>query len=341
MLNLICCVSQPSRPFTMAPSSPLKPASGAWSWNTAVTLQFPLTYCILVLEVWLQVRSAQTTIHQPWSICTGSQFNDPQGVAQIRLWISLPESNYCSRPGRRPNTSRASAYSLSLCVVGSLNWVSLHTALRWSHPRGVWMKIGEVPPSPRWVFSRHDYTLIVALFSKIHPPDCLGWFCALISAAECKIFPCKITFCSRWSKVPAGPVFKRALEFFFSSSPASWEQTSHLCSAYHLDNLVSGYVDGLIAARLSVGRDVWSPVCAIWLLFVYFSCNGPVFSTVSSTINAAFSGGFTVVANYRRRDWNRKADSLTRHLSHRCFFKSSQLLSGVTSQRCSRVFRSR
>lgn len=45
-------------------------------------------------EVWLQVSPAQTAIHQPHSICTGSQLNDPQGVARTHLWISLPESNY-------------------------------------------------------------------------------------------------------------------------------------------------------------------------------------------------------------------------------------------------------
>lgn len=93
MHNLICCVNQPNRPFTtLLPET----ASRARSWNTAMTLQFPLTYCILVLEVWLQVSPAQTAIHQPCSICTGSQFNDPQGVDWTRLWISLPESNYSS-----------------------------------------------------------------------------------------------------------------------------------------------------------------------------------------------------------------------------------------------------
>lgn len=96
MRYLICCLNSPTRPFTtLLPET----ASRAWPWNTAVTLQFPLTYCILVLGVWLQVSPGQTAIHQPCSICTGSQFNDPQGVAWTRLWISLPESNYSSRPG--------------------------------------------------------------------------------------------------------------------------------------------------------------------------------------------------------------------------------------------------
>lgn len=122
MLNLICCVNQPTRPFTAL--LPLKTASTARSWNTAVTLQFPLTYCVLVLEVWLQVSPAQTTIHQPCSICTGSQFNDPQGVAWTRLWISLAESNYSSRPGVLPPAEPASI--LCLCagidVLGGGGW---------------------------------------------------------------------------------------------------------------------------------------------------------------------------------------------------------------------------
>lgn len=44
--------------------------------------------------------------------------------------------------------------------------------------------------------------------------------------------------------------------------------------------------------------DVWSPVCAIWLSFVFFSCRHPVFSTVSSAVHAAFSGGLAVVTSY-------------------------------------------
>lgn len=111
MPNLICCVNQPSRLFSaLLPDT----ASKARCWNTAVTLQFPLTYCILVLEVWLQVSPAQTAIHQPCSICTGSQFNDPQGVARTHLWISLPESNYSSRPGVPPPAGLQPI--LSLCV---------------------------------------------------------------------------------------------------------------------------------------------------------------------------------------------------------------------------------
>lgn len=62
---------------------------------------------------------------------------------------------------------------------------------------------------------------------------------------------------------------------------------------------MSGYVDGDAAARLSTGVDVWSPVSAIWLSFVYFSCSHPVLSTVSAVVNAAFSGGLAVVTNYR------------------------------------------
>lgn len=65
-----------------------------------------------------------------------------------------------------------------------------------------------------------------------------------------------------------------------------------------LVNLVSGHADGDTGASLSMGRDVWSRVYAIWL-FVYFSCSHPLLSTVSTVVNAAFSGGLAVVTNYR------------------------------------------
>lgn len=102
-------MNRPTRLFT---ALLLEMASRAWSWNTAVTLQFPLTYCILVLEVWLQVSPAQTAIHQPCSICTCSQFNDPQGVSWTRLWISLSESNYSCRLGV---LTPAAGFFVSVC----------------------------------------------------------------------------------------------------------------------------------------------------------------------------------------------------------------------------------
>lgn len=52
-------------------------------------------------------------------------------------------------------TAPAQESYLSVCAhpcvnsCASLLYVSVHTALPWGHPGGVWMKIGEVPPSPR------------------------------------------------------------------------------------------------------------------------------------------------------------------------------------------------
>lgn len=105
-LNLLC---EPADPEHLQPSSPNQRVAH----GPAVTLQFPLTYCLLVLEVWLQA-----TIHQHRSICTCSQFNDPQGVAQTCLWISLCELHYSSRT----NTS-----SRLFCLyIWTLIWLSKH-----------------------------------------------------------------------------------------------------------------------------------------------------------------------------------------------------------------------
>lgn len=201
------------------PLSSLNRRAGTWSWNTAVTLQFPLTYCILVLEVWLQVSPAQTAIHQPCSICTGSQFNDPQGVAWTRLWISLPESNYSSRPGAPtagPQPFLSQCVGIDVCVGGKLLTdyltfcFSAHSSTPGPSSRSVDENWGGSLKSKVSSLLGHDYILKRSNSSFL---SSLG-FGVLINGDVCEIYPFEIALSSRWSKTPEGWLTNKLLKFF-------------------------------------------------------------------------------------------------------------------------------
>lgn len=89
MRNLICCANRPTRPFTT-----LLLENNTQSVALKYCCNTPISSNLLCVGAGGLITSEPCTNRQPHSICTGSQLNDPQGVARTHLWISLPESNY-------------------------------------------------------------------------------------------------------------------------------------------------------------------------------------------------------------------------------------------------------
>lgn len=100
--------------------------------------------------------------------------------------------NQITPSGRQSIPSGASV--LSDCVQALMCWeeisrtasccVSLCAALRWSHPRGVWMKTGEVPSSPRWVLSWGIITFFWNNSFNWNWSSSVVWVCVLISGRD-------------------------------------------------------------------------------------------------------------------------------------------------------------
>lgn len=275
-------------------------ASGAWFWNTAVAFQFPPTYCISVLEVWLQLSPTWIAIHHPCSICAGSQFNDHQRVARTCLWIGPSESHYSCGPGVLPAAPLRSASVLcdtQLCL-------SLHAALRRGHPRGVWMKTGEVPPSPRWVL--------------------------VLCVVPCK--PFMSASCCRWSELPEACFPTRCLKFFVFTSLCPGE-TSCLFNIWLIGRRVTSQCGGRCLEPQSV------PSAGGLFISAVVMCSSQRLPPLL-TLHSPEVWQLSLITGLRSKlerliDW-----FVAWHLSHSVSW-SAQLLSGVTSRRCSRVFRSR
>lgn len=315
-------MSWATRPFTtLLPES----ASRARSWNTAVTLQFPLTYCILVLEVWLQVSPAQTAIHQPCSICTCSQFNDPQGIAWTRLWISLSESNYSS------GLEASSRPFFFVCLCAGIDlWGRIP---RWL-PSNVFVCSSMLEPSSRCV----DENWGGSLKSKVSfLPGLWLLFCSLLpknNSIFIKTSFCLKCFClTQW-----GWVF--SVTSFFPVGGIMCLRASSQISFFIL----------CLETRppVSAQCNIWLIQCQVTLMellelfsVVYAIWDHLFTSAVANIVNAAFSGGFAVVTNYRAPYWNRKANWLIDCDIYLTSVLFPQLLSGVRSRKCSRVFRSR
>lgn len=182
--------------------------------------------------------------------------------------------NQITPPGKRRTPSRASVPSdrvqALMCWVEiprtDSHCVSPRAALRWSHPRGVRMKTGAVPSSPRWV--RDSFR-----------NGSVSWNRS-----------CALSLCVNESRGSRGPSSNRLL---------------NICLSFCLPhgdvwlNSVSDY-SGVVAA-VRVGVDVWSPPLVPYgcLLQLWPSC---VFNCVSSAVQTLFSGCVAVVTDSRAQN---------------------------------------
>lgn len=180
--------------------------------------------------------------HKPPSI-SPAPYAQALSLMSPKEWPGHVTESVClsqmTPPGQACHHQQGIDVCVCMCVSSwsTLQHVSLHAALSWRHPWGVWMKTGEVPPSPRWVFSRNVIIMwywryfvvckcLLFLEEELMPAGILS------SSVEIsvKYILLKSLFSVGGLKCLQAGFQTSVWSFFFSPSCVSWEQTSHLCS---------------------------------------------------------------------------------------------------------------